>query len=233
MQKKSRVKDQFYDDKIVLKPWGYEYTLFRIQNEFRVILVNIKYKKNTSLHCHPSKKTGFIILDGNAKVQLGIYAFNKKIYKPLTTLVLRQGLYHSLKSVSKSGLYALEFEFPGNKDDLLRFKDSYGREKMNYEGKKSTKLNNFFRFEKLNSEDQSFTFKDKKIEIIQIRKKNDIKKISNLSSICILRGTITNKKKLVAVNAGEIMLGKTLLIFLKKFGLQNSKTLLIMSVKNI
>ena len=31
---------------------------------------------------------------------------------------------------------ALEFETPVNKNDLIRFKDSYGRAKKPYEGKK-------------------------------------------------------------------------------------------------
>ena len=232
MQKKINIKKNFYDDRVVLKPWGYEYTLFKINSHCRVVFVHIKYKKKTSLHCHPSKNTGFIILDGNAKVQIGIYKRNKKIYRPLKRLVLRKGLYHSLESVSKKGLYALEFEFPANERDLLRFQDFYGREKKKYEGKKSTKLHNFFRFNKLGSKDQSFIHNNKIIEILTIKTKNDFKKISKLSLICILKGTLTNKEKIVGLKYGEIMKGKTLLIFLKKFELDKYKSLVLMSVKN-
>ena len=49
--------------------------------------------------------------------------------------MMARGLFHSLKSVSRNGLLALEFETPVNKNDLVRFKDSYGREKKSYEGK--------------------------------------------------------------------------------------------------
>ena len=154
MQSKSNISNNFYDDKIVLKPWGYEYTLFRIGSHCRVVFVHIKYQNKTSLHCHPSKNTGFIILEGNTNVQLGIYKSNVlKLYHQkfpyFQRLVLRKGLYHSLEAKTKEGLYALEFEFPANESDLLRFEDSYGREKKNYEGKNSTKLNNFFCFKKL------------------------------------------------------------------------------------
>ena len=54
-----------YDKKIVKKPWGFEYTIFRNLNKLAITYVNILPKKQTSLHCHPSKKTGFIILSGN------------------------------------------------------------------------------------------------------------------------------------------------------------------------
>ena len=53
--------------------------------------------------------------------------------------MIRTGLFHSIKCVSKKPLLALEFETPINKNDLVRFKDSYGREKKAYEGKKFTK----------------------------------------------------------------------------------------------
>ena len=53
--------------------------------------------------------------------------------------MMARGLFHSLKSISRNGLLALEFETPVNKNDLVRFKDSYGREKKSYEGKKFTK----------------------------------------------------------------------------------------------
>ena len=233
MQNKSNINNKFYDDKVVLKPWGYEYTLFRNSTHCRVVFVHIKYQKKTSLHCHPSKNTGFIILEGNTKVQLGIYKTNIKLYKPLKRLVLRKGLYHSLEAKTKKGLYALEFEFPVNESDLLRFEDSYGREKRNYEGKNYTKLHNFFRFKKLNKKDQSFTFKDKIIEILIIETKSDFKKISNKAVICVLKGFLKNKKNIVGLGYGEIMLGKTLLIFLRKFELQKNKSLVIMSVKKL
>ena len=62
----------FYDNKVVLKPWGYEYVVFRNKNNnLSVTLLNINYNKSTSLHCHP-KKSGFILLKGKAEFQLGL-----------------------------------------------------------------------------------------------------------------------------------------------------------------
>ena len=68
----------FYDNKVVLKPWGYEYVVFRNKNNLSVTLLNINYNKSTSLHCHPKKKSGFILLKGKAEFQLGL---RKKILK--------------------------------------------------------------------------------------------------------------------------------------------------------
>ena len=142
--------DSFYDNRIVYKPWGYEYVVYRNLNHLCVTLLSIDYNKTTSLHCHPQKKTGFIILDGKALVQIGIYKENSKCYGPLSRLVFRPGLFHSIKANSKQGVYALEFETPFKKNDLVRFKDDYGRQQKSYEGEKFTKNigSKFIKFKK-------------------------------------------------------------------------------------
>ena len=60
---------------------------------------------------------------------IGIYKKNTKCYNPMSRLVFRKGLFHSLKAKSKTGLYAIEFETPYLKKDLVRLKDNYGRKK--------------------------------------------------------------------------------------------------------
>ena len=131
-----------YHDRIVHKPWGYEYTIFKNSNKLAATFVKINYNQKTSLHCHPNKKTSFIILQGNALVQLGIYKSNCKKYTAPSRLVIRPGLFHSIKSISKKGLIALEFEKPAIKKDLLRYKDDYGRANMPYESFKNTSIIN-------------------------------------------------------------------------------------------
>ena len=51
--------------------------------------------------------------------------------------MIARGLFHSIKSLSKDGLLALEFETPVDKRDLVRFKDAYGRRSKSYEEKSS------------------------------------------------------------------------------------------------
>ena len=118
----------FYDNKVVLKPWGYEYVVFRNKNNLSVTLLNINYNKSTSLHCHPKKKSGFILLKGKAEFQLGLRKKNTES-KSSPAKRMMGGLFHSIKSISKEGLIALEFETPVDKNDLVRFKDSYGGNK--------------------------------------------------------------------------------------------------------
>ena len=72
---------------------------------------------------------------GNFK-NINYEAKNTKRFKPLSRLVFRPGLFHSIKAISKKGLYALEIERPYIKKDLVRLKDSYGRKLKDYEGKK-------------------------------------------------------------------------------------------------
>ena len=48
----------YYDNKIVKKPWGFEYVVYRDSNKLVVTFLNIEHNKSTSLHCHPNKKVG-------------------------------------------------------------------------------------------------------------------------------------------------------------------------------
>ena len=140
--------NNFYRDKVVYKPWGYEYVVYSDSNRLAITFLKINFGHKTSLHCHPKKKTGFIILSGKALVQIGIYKENSKCYGPLSRLVFRPGLFHSIKANSKQGVYALEFETPFKKNDLVRFKDDYGRSAKLYEGRKFTKTiqSNFIKY---------------------------------------------------------------------------------------
>ena len=65
--------NNFYSNRVVYKPWGYEYVIYNNGNRLAITLVRIKHGYKTSLHCHPQKKTGFIILSGKALVQIGLY----------------------------------------------------------------------------------------------------------------------------------------------------------------
>ena len=56
-----------YKNVIVDKPWGYEYLAY--ENEHVGLwFLHIKKDHQTSLHCHPKKDTGLIVLDGAVDV---------------------------------------------------------------------------------------------------------------------------------------------------------------------
>ena len=54
--------------------------------------------------------------------------------KAPSKIMIRPGLFHSTKCLSKDGCILLEIESPIDKNDLVRFKDQYGREQKPYEG---------------------------------------------------------------------------------------------------
>lgn len=119
-----------FQNVVVRKPWGYEYLVFENQS-VAVWLLSIKSGAATSLHCHPKKKTGIILLSGEAVVS---FMQNNHTLKPLDKLVIRPGLFHSTSAVSKEGILMLELETPVDKENLVRFKDLYGRQGKSYEG---------------------------------------------------------------------------------------------------
>jgi len=223
-----KIKKDIYSKTLVNKPWGYEYTVYDDLDKIGITFLNIKYNHKTSLHCHPNKKTGFIILDGIAEVQIGIYKKNSKSFNPMSRLVFRQGLFHSLKAKSKNGLFALEFETPYDKKDLVRFKDDYGRKKKAYEGKKFTRNldPDKIKFSKpILGGKNKYRFNNMKITI---EKTSNLKNLSSKdeSSLAILDGSLVDKNGVKAISYGEIIKTSTLKILSKHFSIKKPLVLL-------
>jgi mannose-6-phosphate isomerase-like protein (cupin superfamily) len=118
-----------YNTNIVKKPWGYEYLAYE-NKDVALWFLYIKHTHSTSLHCHPSKTTGLILLDGKAEISF-LNDTNK--LKPTNKVMIRKGLFHSTKATDERGAWVFEIETPVNKQDLVRFRDSYGREGKPYE----------------------------------------------------------------------------------------------------
>lgn len=119
-----------YEGIIVRKPWGYEYLMYQ-SDRIGLWYLHIDEGARTSLHCHPGKKTGYILLSGEAEVS---FLNDSVTLRPVTKLMLREGLFHSTKAVSPGGIHVLEVESPPDKGNLVRLDDHYGREKQPYEG---------------------------------------------------------------------------------------------------
>ena len=54
--------NNFYSNKVVYKPWGYEYIIYRDSNRLAITYVKINPGHKTSLHCHPKKKLDLLFL---------------------------------------------------------------------------------------------------------------------------------------------------------------------------
>ena len=120
-----------YDNIVVEKPWGYEYLCYK-NSELAIWLLHIKKGFCTSLHCHPNKHTGLVVLEGSAQIS---FLRGYLDIKGLEKINIFRGRFHSTKSFSDGGVFMLEIESPENKHDLLRLEDNYGREDQPYEGR--------------------------------------------------------------------------------------------------
>ncbi len=118
-----------YLERIVEKPWGWEYRIYA-DNFYDVWKLSLRPGQSTSLHCHPRKETALLCLSGRATMQsLG------KIYTvgPMDMLHIGKGVFHSTENSGDSLLELIEVETPRNKLDLIRSADKYGREGRSYE----------------------------------------------------------------------------------------------------
>ena len=117
----------------VNKPWGYEYLLFE-NDDVAIWHLYINAYQQTSLHSHPNKKTGLVILDGAAKVSF-LGGENKLFYGE--KIMIRHGVFHQTKSMTSDGLSLLEIENPVDKEDIVRLDDAYGRSGTTFMGEMS------------------------------------------------------------------------------------------------
>ena len=52
----------------------------------------------------------------------------KKTLTKVSKVMIRPGLFHETKAISKKDAYIIELEVPNIKEDIVRYKDIYGRE---------------------------------------------------------------------------------------------------------
>ena len=125
-----RIEKVEYENLLVRKPWGYEYLMYE-NGTVAVWFLFIGKGQQTSLHCHPKKKTGLVLLSGEVVLS---FLNDSMSLEALSKAMIRQGMFHSTASVSENGSMLIEIETPVDKEDLVRLEDAYGREGEPYEG---------------------------------------------------------------------------------------------------
>jgi hypothetical protein len=123
-----------YSDVVVSKPWGSEYLVFS-NSHAALWHLRIRSGCQTSLHCHPRKKTGLILLNGCASIQ---FLNNRSLLKSPANTMIRPGLFHSTAADQGTDIDVLELESPVDKTDIVRLEDPYGRANTPYEGLEHT-----------------------------------------------------------------------------------------------
>lgn len=116
------------DNVVVKKPWGYEYLCYKNKN-LAIWFLHIVKNRSTSLHCHPKKHTSLIVLNGAVNVS---FMRSSTYIKALDKIGIFRSRFHSTTALTDD-TFLLEVETPEDKHDLVRLKDSYGRENKGYE----------------------------------------------------------------------------------------------------
>ena len=118
-----------YSKVVVKKPWGYEYLIFG-SKAIAVWVLCLKRGAQTSMHCHPKKKTSLVVLEGEVVCS----TVSQRLHRTAGQgLLLEKGVFHQTTAVSENGAFVMEIETPVDKRDLVRLMDKYGREKLGYE----------------------------------------------------------------------------------------------------
>lgn len=147
-----------YKDKVVIKPWGYEFLIFA--NAYVAVwFLMIAKDHSTSMHCHTAKKTSLTLLHG--KALCNTFRHRNFLFAG-DSVLLEPAVFHSTKALSLDGVQLIETETPPRKVDLVRLEDKYGREHAGYEDCTQMRADNLdtfrhFHFEAATGVAQSFT----------------------------------------------------------------------------
>ena len=212
-----------YSDVVVKKPWGMEYLCYR-NEDVAIWLLHIEKDKETSMHCHPNKNTGFVVLKG--KVELSFLRNIIKL-KALDKIHIFRSRFHSTKAVSKDGAFIFEIETPEDKHDLVRLEDKYGRSGKQYEGTKHhiDKTDNCIWIPEAKDKEDVIELFGYKIKHFIPVKKNLLKAKEEDLYIVTKGGVCTHTNQKI-VWPGDVIDGHTLSRLLKAFYFDSTTTMI-------
>ena len=139
--------------------------------------------------------------------------YEKKVLTAPDKLMIRPGLFHSTKALSKNDSIVLEIETPINKGDLVRYKDNYGRENKPYEGKKEMKKLIDEQLFKVPTKfgSNSYRYKNLNITVEKVKSLKKLMKNRKRNTIFgILSGGLVDNKKKYVLSAGDIVRTNTI-----------------------
>ena len=197
-----------YENRVVIKPWGYEFLVF--ENEWVAIwFLYIKKDHSTSMHCHPNKKTSLTVLSGKALCN----TFRHRNFMSAgDSLIINEAVFHSTKALSLDGIGLIEVETPPEKQDLVRLEDSYGRKNCGYEGcSKMTSKNldefNFFSFDHKDFNGERFTLDNRfsiSMESYLTPENFETSFNPDADSIyCVCKGALLGRDDTIVLDVGE------------------------------
>jgi mannose-6-phosphate isomerase-like protein (cupin superfamily) len=216
-----------YENVVVKKPWGYEYLVYE-NDDVGLWLLRIESGQSTSMHCHPKKNTGLIVLNGTAQIS---FLNNSFTVESPDKMMIRRGLFHSTKAASSGGVFMFEIESPKIKNDLVRLRDKYGRKAQPYEGKEfETSRTDECLF--LGDDDYQkgpFTFCGRNLELKKLSSQSDLSHISEEDILMCFRGGLTNEGKDPIYQPGDVVVGKIFKQLSEEFEVVENSLILVVS----
>lgn len=219
-----------YNINIVKKPWGYEYLAYE-NKHIALWFLYIKHTHSTSLHCHPNKTTGLILLDGKAEVSF-LNDTNK--LNPTNKVMIRKGLFHSTKATDERGAWVFEVETPVDKQDLVRFKDNYGREGKPYEDEtfEIPKVEDCLWIEEPKNNSQlTYDFANCKLIVKNIDNISDIVELDDSLNVMFLKGGLQSEYGQNVAGPGDIVVSNTLKQLIEVFTKVDPQTIIMIIKK--
>lgn len=212
-----KMKD--FKDYTVPKPWGSEYLLYR-NGEVAIWILDIDYLKKTSMHCHPKKNTGLVVLDGLAKVTFLNSSYN---LKSLDKIMIFKGHFHSTTAMSRNGIKLLEIESPEDKNDLVRLDDEYGRINTPYESEELWRertsdeifINEY-------NKDKDHTISNCRLKILSDPDRSEIINRDYNELFIILRGGLETEDGNMLLSPGDVVSSQNMTLLLEKFKISSN-----------
>ena len=144
--------------------------------------------------------------------------------------MIRKGLFHSTKTTSPEGALVFEIETPVDKNDLVRFKDRYGREGKPYEDHtfelpkasdcvwiEDPEPNNF----------HTYNINNTIINVTSITSSEQLKRISPETNVVFLRGGLMTEYGINVVSPGDIVAMTALNELLEVFDTVDENTIIM------
>jgi D-beta-D-heptose 7-phosphate kinase/D-beta-D-heptose 1-phosphate adenosyltransferase len=191
--KRDNSKKIDYHNKVNEKPWGKEYLAYQ-NTRIGIWILHINRDQETSLHCHFKKDTILIPLFGCFKINL----FNSyRILNLFDCLYVPLNTFHGLHSYTDNGII-MEIEIYTekvtytDKNDLLRIKDIYNRDKNTYESsvtERDSKQDESMNFNCPNNYDINNT----KVSILKVSNLSEIK--NKYDKVVLLDGVVYSDGK--------------------------------------
>ena len=197
-----------YSKIVVPKPWGSEYLIFE-NGSVAVWILYIKPGEETSMHCHTTKRTSLVVLQGRVCCSTLLSSWERKLGQGLC---LHEGVFHQTKGLSPEGAYVMEVETPVRKQDLIRLRDRYGRAGSSYEssdGRTRNKQNeDYFSFEASTGRRGVKRFEHSTVSFLRLNSHNarsDLSAFADSEPVCLLRGLLFDTARQAHVKPGSML----------------------------